>query len=80
MSVTTTVLVICDHDDGEDYCEAEFEVIRTGLPDDLREAVDNQLHLRGWVGASSGRVTCPLHVTEGKRRSDAGAPEPPEAE
>ncbi len=31
--MTTTVLVICDHSDDEDFCEAEFEVLRDGLKD-----------------------------------------------
>ena len=75
MSVTTTVLVICDHDANEDYCEAEFEVLRTGLPDDLCEVVDNQLLLRGWIGNSHSRTTCPLHIAEGKRRTPGASPE-----
>lgn len=67
--IDTTVVVGCDVIiDDDDYCEAEFEVSRTGLPDDLHEVVDRQLHLRGWIGTSRSRVTCPLHVTEGKRR------------
>lgn len=67
--IDTTVVVRCDFvPDDEDYCEAEFEVLRTGIPGDLRETVDRQLQLRGWVGTSRGRVTCPLHIAEGKRR------------
>lgn len=60
--ITSTVLVICDHRSGEDYCEAEFEVLRDSLPTDLAAAVDRQLRLRGWTGKSQGpRVLCPLH-------------------
>lgn len=61
--IDTTVVVGCDViTDDDDYCDAEFEVSRTELPDDLNEIVERQLRLRGWTGSISGRVTCPLHA------------------
>jgi len=65
--MTTTVLVICDHSDDEDFCEAEFEVIRDSFPADMQAIVDRQLKLRGWSGSIQDRVICPLHVREGER-------------
>lgn len=59
--IDTTVVVHCDFPDGYDGCEAEFEVLRTGIPDAMRALVENQLRLRGWTGSIPGWVTCPLH-------------------
>ena len=61
--IDTTVVVRCDGPaEDDDGCEAEFEVLRTELPDGLHEIVERQLRLRGWTGAIEGRVICPLHV------------------
>lgn len=66
--ISTTVMVDCDGGDpADDWCEARFEVIRDGFPDDLFVTVNEQLRLRGWAGTIPGRVTCPLH---------RGAPQP----
>lgn len=65
--ITSTVLIICDHLNGDDMCEAEFEVLRDSLPTDLIPIVDRQLGLRGWSGSVQGEVKCPLH------RADQGA-------
>lgn len=60
--IDVVVTVRCDVvPSGEDYCEAEFEVLRTEIPADLRDQVDRQLRLRGWAGISQGHVECPLH-------------------
>lgn len=61
--IDVTVNLRCDGTPppGEDYCEAEFEVLRTEIPGDLHDQVDRQLRLRGWTGTSRGRVECPLH-------------------
>ena len=75
--IQLSVTVTCDHDDGIDYCEAEFTTEPPGGRIDPRqagrqaaEAVATQLAGRGWVADVSGDggpcFYCPLHrfVTE----------------
>lgn len=60
--IDTNVVVVCSGiADDDDYCEAEFELFRTGVPVDLHEIVQRELQLRGWKGTVTGQVTCPLH-------------------
>jgi hypothetical protein len=71
--ISTTVMIDCDGGaDDEDWCEARFEVIRDGFPDDLFVTVNEQLRLRGWTGSIPGRVTCPLHIPADQPTEVAG--------
>jgi hypothetical protein len=58
--IDISIQVVCDGWQDGDYCEAYFEVQRTGLNWRPLTLVARQLEKRGWV-RREGKVYCPLH-------------------